>query len=110
MDFARRTYVEEDGAIRPAYDPAIASGMEGDEPSTVPPDLWPMWDALAGIPILLIRGAITDLLSAETAAKMEERHKGFFERVEIPDTGHAPILDEPEAVTAIRRFLKQHSA
>ncbi|MEO0439396.1 MAG: alpha/beta hydrolase [Pseudomonadota bacterium] len=109
MDFARRTYVEEGGSFRPAYDPGIATSMEGDQPATVPPDLWPMWDMLASLPILLLRGGISDILHADTAAKMEARHSGYFQRVDVPDVGHAPVLDEPEALSAIRDFLHQHA-
>lgn len=110
MEFARRTCVEENGTVRPAYDLGIASSMEGDQPATVPPDLWPMWDMLANLPILVVRGGISDILSTDTAAQMEARHRGWFRRVNVPYVGHAPILDEPEALSAIRDFLKQHAA
>ena len=110
MDFARRTFrQQEDGNLRLDYDPAIASSMEGEEPSTVPPDLWPVWDMLADLPILLIRGAISDILSADTAREMERRHNGSFARIDVPRIGHAPILDEPEAVAAIKSFLQDRT-
>lgn len=105
MAFARRLFREdESGTPRLAYDPAIARGLEGDQPSTVPPDLWPMWDALAPLPILAIRGAISDIMSAETLAEMGRRHPGM-EAVEVGGVGHAPMLDEPAALEAIERFL-----
>lgn len=106
MNFAKRTYVQENGSIRPAYDPAIASSMEGEDPATVPPDLWQIWDMLTDVPMLLIRGGITDILHEETAQQMEERHQGSFQRVDISNVGHAPILDEPDACSAIQNFLK----
>ncbi|MEP2987390.1 MAG: alpha/beta hydrolase [Parasphingorhabdus sp.] len=109
MKFAKRTYVQENGSIRPAYDPAIASSMEGDEPATVPTDLWQMWDMLTDLPMLLIRGAITDILHQKTAARMQDQHSGPFKRVDVAHVGHAPILDEPEAVSAIQQFVKQHA-
>ena len=84
--------------------------MEGDQPATVPPDLWPMWDMLADLPILLVRGGISDILPADTAAQMEARHSGWFRRVNVPYVGHAPILDEPEVLSAIRDFLNRHAA
>ena len=109
LKFAKRTYVQENGSIRPAYDPAIASSMEGDEPATVPTDLWQMWDMLTDLPMLLIRGAITDILHQKTAAKMEDRHNGPFKHVDVAHVGHAPMLDEPEAVSAIQHYLKEHA-
>ena len=110
MNFARRTYVQSNGSICPAYDPAIASSMEGEEPTTVPPDLWQIWNMLTDIPMLLIRGAITDILHEDTAEKMEKLHAGPFHRVDIPNVGHAPILNEPAAVAAIQQFLKRTAA
>ena len=107
--FARRTCTERpDGGIAFAYDPAISSSVQGPEPATVPPDLWPLWDMLSDIPILLIRGALSDLLSPETAATMARRHGGAFTRVDIANRGHAPMLDEPAAVAAITDFLDRH--
>lgn len=108
MAFARRTCRENaDGSVEFAYDPAIARSMEDEQPATVPPDLWALWDALANIPVLAIRGAKSDILSASTLAQMAERRGGDLAFVELPGRGHAPILDEPFAITAIRAFLAQ---
>lgn len=101
--FARRTYREEaDGRIVPAYDPRIADAMA--QAGAAPADMWPMFDLLAEIPILVIRGAHSDILSAETLAAMQQRHPDL-ESVTVPGRGHAPALDEPEAVAAIDAFL-----
>jgi pimeloyl-ACP methyl ester carboxylesterase len=109
LAFARRTCTERpEGGIVFAYDPAISSSVQGAEPATVPPDLWPLWDMLSDIPILLIRGGLSDLLSGDTAAEMGRRHRGPFTRIDIPNRGHAPLLDEPPAVAAIREFLDRH--
>lgn len=67
-------------------------------------DLWPGIDGLAGKPVLTIRGALSDLLSAETLAKMQVRLPGS-ETVTIANVGHAPSLDEPEAIAAIEHLL-----
>lgn len=107
--FARRTWRETaEGAIRLAYDPAIAASVDGDEPATVPPDLWPLWDMLSAVPVLVLRGALSDLLSAETVAEMGRRHAGAFAAVEVPGRGHAPMLDEAAATAAIDTFLAEH--
>ena len=111
MAFARRACVEEpDGTIAFAYDPAIALSAGGADPAAVPPDLWPLWDLLAGKPVLVIRGALSDLLAADTVAEMRRRHPGPFTAIEVPRVGHAPVLDEPVALAAIRRFLADHAA
>ena len=55
-------------------------------------------------PLLLIRGETSDILSEKTAAKMIKRHPDA-QLVTVPRVGHAPILDEPEAVQGIRNFL-----
>lgn len=68
------------------------------------PDLWPAWEALAGRPVLVLRGALSDLLSAETLAKMLRRLPGS-EGITLEGVGHAPTLDEPESVVAIERLL-----
>ncbi len=108
MAFARRLYREgDDGVPVLAYDPAISKGLEPKSDTPVaPPDLWPMWDGLKGLPMLAIRGGTSDLLSPETLDKMSERHEGL-EIAVVPGRGHAPMLDEPIAVHAIDTFLAE---
>ncbi|KMS54253.1 alpha/beta hydrolase [Novosphingobium barchaimii LL02] len=107
--FARRIAHENpDGTISFAYDPAIAKSVVGDDPQTVPPDLWPLWDLLDAVPVLVVRGALSDLLGAATMQEMARRHTGSYAGVEVPRVGHAPILDEPAALAAIEAFLKEH--
>ncbi|WP_159977499.1 MULTISPECIES: alpha/beta fold hydrolase [unclassified Novosphingobium] len=107
--FARRVARENaDGSVSFAYDPAIAQSVAGDDPQTVPPDLWPLWDLLDEVPVLVVRGALSDLLSAATAQEMARRHAGAYAGVEVPRVGHAPILDEPAALAEIEVFLKEH--
>jgi pimeloyl-ACP methyl ester carboxylesterase len=71
-------------------------------------DLWPAFSALAGIPSLIVHGEISDLLSAETVARMKAEVP-TMESVTIPNVGHAPTLDEPEAQAAIDRLLERVS-
>lgn len=109
LTFARRACVEVDGgAVRFAYDPAIAVAPEG-VVSLAPPDLWPLWDMLTNLPVLVVRGALSDLLSARTVTEMASRHAGPFAAVEVAGRGHAPILEEPAALAAIEPFLAQHA-
>ena len=72
--------------------------------NAAPPDLWPCWRALAGRPVVLVRGEMSDILAPETAARMLAEVPGA-EMVTVPRIGHAPTLDEPEAVAGIERLL-----
>lgn len=109
--FARRIARENaDGTVSFAYDPAISQSVAGDDPQTVPPDLWPLWDLLDAVPVLVVRGALSDLLGAPTVEEMGRRHSGPFAAVEVPRVGHAPLLDEPAALAAIEAFLDEHMA
>jgi len=86
------------------YDMKIAEPLQRASSSDVQPDLWPGIEALAGKPVLLLRGALSDVLSAQTLSKMEAMLPGA-EAVTLARVGHAPTLDEPEAVAAIERLL-----
>lgn len=68
------------------------------------PDLWPGLEALAGKPVLILRGALSDLLSQQTLAGMVRRLPQA-EAVTVERIGHAPTLDEPKAIAAIDRLL-----
>jgi pimeloyl-ACP methyl ester carboxylesterase len=104
LAFARQLFVEEDGRLRFAYDPDIARPMDSDQTTAVPTDLWPTFEAMTGVPTLVVRGALSDILSAQTVAEMGRRHEGL-RSVEVPGRGHAPTLTEPEALEAIDAFL-----
>lgn len=91
------------GRITFDYDMRIAEPFEAPPPEA-PVDLWAALRALAGRPVLAIRGALSDILSAETLARMARELPGL-ETVTVPRTGHVPTLDEPEAQAAIARLL-----
>lgn len=105
--FAQRLFRENASGIPElAYDPAIAKGLSTESQTAVPPDLWPMWQGLAAIPMLSIRGALSDILSETTLYRMAQLHPRM-KSVTIDGVGHAPILDEPQAVAAIDAFLAE---
>ena len=83
-------------------DPLIREPLKSS--SAAAPDLWPLWRALGRLPILVIRGAHSDILSVTTLARMQ-REKPGLEVLSIANRGHAPLLDEPGCVAAIERFL-----
>lgn len=103
--FARRTFAC-DPAGRPiaAYDKAVLNGLNEADLSAVPANLWSLWAQLGNIPMLAVRGALSDILSAETLARMAAEHPNMS-AVTVPNRGHAPMLDEPAAVAAVDRFL-----
>lgn len=95
---ARLHYAATPDGLRITYDAALAQTMA--DPSEPGPDLWPLFDALAGLPLALIRGANSDLLTAKTAAEMRRRRPDMI-YAEVPDRGHVPFLDEPAALSAL---------
>jgi pimeloyl-ACP methyl ester carboxylesterase len=105
--FARRIYVEDaTGRPVPAFDQAILDGLsQPSDPQAVTPTLWPLWTQLAAIPMLAIRGGLSDILTEDTLRNMAARHERLV-TLTLPDRGHAPMLDEPLALAAIGRFLE----
>jgi len=103
LDFARRTFVPDDnGSLRLDYDLALGRMLRNDAGTR--PDLWPFYGSLAKVPVLAIRGALSDVLSEETFERMAEV-KPDLVRVTVPNRGHVPLLDEPECVKALDDFL-----
>jgi pimeloyl-ACP methyl ester carboxylesterase len=86
------------------YDPRLRDAYVEQLEGAAPGDLWTLFDALAGVPLAVIRGAFSDILTAEAAAAMRKRRPDMI-FAEVPDRGHVPFLDEPEAVAAIRVLL-----
>lgn len=104
LRMAKRLYrVNSSGRIVLDYDMKIAEPfrMPGNETA---PDMWSTIDALQGKPLLVVRGERSDILAKPVAAKMAKRVRGA-ELVTVPRVGHAPTLDEPEAVAGIERLL-----
>ncbi len=103
-DFTRGIYRDVDGVPVLAYDPAISQPMSDEKSGAVPPDLWPVFEASAAIPMLVVRGESSDILAPGCVQTMREKHPGL-QSVEVPHRGHAPTLNEPTARTAIDDFL-----
>jgi|RifCSPhighO2_02_1023873.scaffolds.fasta_scaffold00355_22 pimeloyl-ACP methyl ester carboxylesterase len=101
---ARLHYVQTEDGLRITYDPALRAAFLAafDGPAV---DLWPLYDALAGLPVALIRGANSDLLSEACADEMRRRRPDLI-FAEVPDRAHIPFLDEPESVAVIHAFLE----
>ena len=103
VKMARRNCREENGEIRFDYDMAIAEPFKTTGP-TPHVDLWPFFAALAQKPVLVVRGAKSDLLKEATAAKMQQVSPNVKLAV-VAGVGHAPELNEPEALAAVDEFL-----
>ena len=105
LKMARRNCREDNGAIVFDYDMAIAEPFNSAGP-TPEIDMWPLFQALAQKPLLVIRGAKSDLLSAAALDKMHAAAPAMKSAV-VAGVGHAPELNEPEAVAAIDAFLEE---
>lgn len=95
-----------EGGITLRYDPRLRDALVGQAGAGEAPDLWQLFDGLRDIPTAAIKGANSDLLSEETLAKMQERHPDLITAI-VPDRGHVPFLDEPEALAAIHDVLRK---
>ena len=104
LRMAKRLYrLSPNGRIVIDYDPRIAEPMRGADESP-PVDLWPALGALKDVPALILRGEMSDVISANTVERMGAALP-LAETVTVPRTGHAPTLDEPEARDALDRLL-----
>ncbi len=101
---ARRTWKLNDGELAPTYDVRLARTLaELDIERPLPP-MWNEFDALSRVPVLVIRGANSDILSAATVAAMRQRHPGA-EIIEVADQGHVPVLDGSDLLQRIVDFV-----
>ncbi len=101
LEEARKHYVQTPDGLRITYDPGLARTLE--PPDGPPPDLWPLFDALDGLPLGLIRGANSDLLAGATADEMRRRRPDMV-FADVPDRGHVPFLDEPAALAGLEHW------
>jgi pimeloyl-ACP methyl ester carboxylesterase len=101
---ARTTWKEANGRLVPDYDPALRKILEALDLEKPPAPLWFLFAGLKGIPVMVLRGANSDLLSAETLEAMAAAHPDL-EAVTIPDQGHVPALRGHDMIQRIRRFV-----
>jgi pimeloyl-ACP methyl ester carboxylesterase len=102
--FARRTFKRADGRIVPDYDEKLATTLEAVDLERPLPELWNEFDALAHVPVMVLRGGNSDILSAATVEAMRTRHPGL-DVAEVPDQGHAPLLVEADVIARIAAFV-----
>jgi pimeloyl-ACP methyl ester carboxylesterase len=93
--------LREDGTHGLAYDPAIGDAFRSGTLENV--DMWALWDAVR-CPVLVLRGADSDLLPKDVAEEMTRRGPKA-DLVQFADCGHAPALMAPDQIDAVRRWL-----
>jgi pimeloyl-ACP methyl ester carboxylesterase len=106
---AHRTFRLENGDLVPTYDVNLAKTLEGVDFEKPFPPLWPQFDSLAHVPVMVIRGENSDILSPATVEAMRARHAAL-ETIEVPDQGHTPLLAEAGVIARIAAFAGQCDA
>jgi len=103
---ARRTWKLQSGKLVLTYDPALAETLADFDIEHPLPSLWNEFDALARAPVLVIRGARSDILSAATLNAMRARHPGL-ESIEVADQGHVPLLEGADLIQRVAVFVEK---
>jgi pimeloyl-ACP methyl ester carboxylesterase len=102
--WARRAFREKPGSgLERTYDVRLAKTLEAVTPDTPLPPIWELFDKLAGVPLMLVHGGLSDLLLPEGVQEMATRRPDM-EVVEVPDEGHAPLLADPPTMARIVAF------
>lgn len=105
--YAKRVCRETERGVEFDYDMAIAEPFKAmDDKTAAAGNAWPLFRALSGRPVLILRGEHSDLLSPEILEKMRQAVPGT-EVATIPNVGHAPDFDEPESIAAVDRLLQR---
>lgn len=102
---ARQMFNEEDGRPAPGYDNNLGKALSEVDISQKIPDMWPQFDALTTVPVCVLRGENSDILSGRTVAEMAQRHPRFVSHL-ITGEGHSPLLRDRYSIGLINDFLR----
>lgn len=111
LAFARRIFRDDNGVPRLSYDPRLAVTFPTEEQinAATGQELWPLFDALDGLPLAVLRGANSDLLSEATVAEMKRRMPQLLTTT-VEGRAHVPFLDEQQSVEAVSAWLDEVDA
>lgn len=102
VEVARQWFNDHKGRPAPGYDPALSNALSVlDGPI---PALWPQFETLKRVPVLVLRGENSDILATETVTEMARRHPALSSFT-VPAQGHAPLLRDDETIGAVAEFL-----
>ncbi len=102
--FARQLFNEENGKPAAAYDPLVGKALSEVDIAKPVPTMWEHFEALLKVPLMVLRGENSDILSAPTVREMQERHQDMAP-VLIRNEGHAPLLNDRFSQRLIADFL-----
>jgi pimeloyl-ACP methyl ester carboxylesterase len=106
---AKRAWREDNGRLVVTYDPALTRTLETVSPDKPFPTLWNEFDAMGEVPLMVVHGANSDILSTATVTAMQARRPDI-EVIVVPDQGHAPLLSDARTIAAIAAFAAKCDA
>lgn len=104
LAYSHRSFKADQRRLVPNYDVKIAKTLQGINFNRPLPTMWPEFDALGHVPIMVLRGENSDILSEETVTAMRGR-RATMDTVVVPDQGHAPLLTEQDLLHRIAAFV-----
>jgi len=106
LAFARRTFTQAGGRLAPNYDMKLSTVLQSVDPEHPLAAMWKEFDSLVGLPVMVVHGENSDILSPATIEAMRAR-RSQLEVVEVAGEGHAPLLADAETIGRIAQFVQR---